>query len=77
MGWLADQQCFDLNPKRWAAVPAAQSSTYLGFRVSRGGLQPSRKIRRRMRQRLRAAGEQGPKKLGRSLRSFRGLMTFG
>lgn len=75
--WLARERRLELNPKRWAVVPAAQPSTYLGFRVSRGGLQPSRKSRRRMRQRLRAVGEQGRKKLGRSLRSYRGLMTFG
>ncbi len=76
-GWLARERRLELNPKRWDVVPAAQPSTYLGYRVSRGGLQPSRKLKRRMRQRLRSVSRQGPRTLGRSLRSYRGLMTFG
>ncbi len=75
--WLERERRLELNPKRGAVVPAAQPSTYLGYRVSRGGLQPSRKLKRRLRRRVRAVEQQGPKKLGRSLRSYRGLMTFG
>ncbi len=75
--WIASERRLELNPKRQAVVPAAQPSTYLGYRVSRGGIQPSRKMKRRMRQRLLAVAQQGPRKLARSLRSYRALMTFG
>ncbi len=76
-GWLARERRLELNPKRGTVVPAAQPSVYLGYRVSRGGILPSRKMKRRMKKRLRALRHQGRARLERSLRSYRGLMTFG
>ena len=75
--WLARERRLELNPRRGTVVPAAQPSVYLGYRVSRGGILPSRKMKRRMKKRVRAVRHQGRGKLERSLRSYRGLMTFG
>ncbi len=75
-GWLQEQRRLTLNPKRWQVLPTAQPSIFLGYRVSRAGLIPGRKLMRRMRKRLRALRDQDPERLTRSLRSYRGLMTF-
>jgi hypothetical protein len=75
--WLRRERRLELNPKRGRVLPAEQPSVYLGYRVSRGGIVPSRKMKRRMKNRLRAVREAGHTRLGRSLRSYRGLMTFG
>lgn len=75
--WLRRERRLELNPKRGRVLPAAQPSVYLGYRVSRGGIVPSRKMKRRMKKRLRAVRQQGHARLERSLRSYRGLMTFG
>jgi len=58
--------------------PTTQPSTFLGFRVSRAGLLPGPKARRRLRQRLRDASVLGPDRLTRGLRAYRGvLLTLG
>jgi hypothetical protein len=49
---------------------------FLGYRVSRSGVAASRKLRRRMADRLRQAARQGPEALLRSLGAYRGLMLF-
>ena len=75
--WLASQRDLELNRKRWHVVPAAQPSTYMGYRVSRAGLGPSRKMRQRMRKKVALAGGKGPEALRATLESYRALALFG
>ena len=75
--WLARERRLTLNRKRWHVVPAAQPSTYLGYRVSRAGVTPGRTMRRRMRSKLRQAAERGPDALQKSLRSYVALIGVG
>ena len=65
-----------LNPKRRAVHPTSEPSTFLGYRVSRAGLLPGPKIKRRMPRRLQAAAARGPDALIRTLRSYRGIVSF-
>ncbi len=74
--WLAAERRLTLNPKRWDVIPTTHPSIFLGYRVSRAGITPSRKLRRSMRRRLRRAAEQGYEPLVRSLRSYKGLLLF-
>jgi hypothetical protein len=55
-------------------VPTAQPSTYLGFRVSRSGVLPGPKLKRRMRAHLAKLAETDPSALARTLRAYRGLI---
>lgn len=75
--WLSQHRRLELNPKRWAVTPTIQPSVYLGYRLSRSGILPSRKMKKRMKKRLRALARQGDRdRLFRSLQSYRALMTF-
>jgi len=65
-----------LNPKRWDVLPNTAAGVFLGYRVSRAGISPSRKLRRSLAQRLRLAARQGYELLVRSIRSYRGLLLF-
>ena len=52
--------------------------TYLGFRISRAGLLPGPKAKKRLQQRLRKATLTNPDQLARSLRAYQGmLLTIG
>lgn len=76
--WLRRERQLELNPRRQAVQPTAQSSTYLGFRVSRSGLLPGPKAKRRLKQRLHDAETMGTDRLIRGLRAYRGiLLTIG
>jgi hypothetical protein len=74
--WLAAQRGLTLNPKRLAVCPNEAPGVFLGYRLSRGGIAPSRKLRRRMKTRLRHAAVTGNESLVRSIRSYRGLLCF-
>lgn len=74
--WLGVERRLELNPKRHAVVPTAQPSVFLGYRVSRAGIVPSRKMKKRMKKRVKAL-RGDPPKLARSLRSYKSLFTFG
>ena len=50
---------------------------FLGYRVSRAGVSPSRKLRSRMAVSLRVAKKKGPTALERCVRAYRGLLMFG
>ena len=65
-----------LNPKRWDVLPNTAAGVFLGYRVSRAGISPSRKLRRSLARRLRLAARQGYEPLVRSIRSYRGLLLF-
>ena len=75
--WLAAERGLAVNPRSGHIVPAAEPSVYLGYRVSRAGLSPGRKMRRRMRRNLRAAAERGEHALRCSLASYQALVRFG
>lgn len=75
--WLDTERRLALNPGRGHVVPAAEPSTYLGHRVSRAGLSPGRKVRRRLRDNVRAAAGRGPESLYQSLVSYRSIVSFG
>jgi len=74
--WLERERALTLNPTHDRIEPAAAPAVFLGYRISRSGIGPSRRLRRRMRSRIRAAGLQGPGALRRTLVSYRGLLRF-
>ncbi|MBN8454036.1 RNA-directed DNA polymerase [Accumulibacter sp.] len=74
--WLCEQRGLSLNPKRLAVEPTWTPATFVGYRISRAGIAPGRKLRRNFRRRLRVAGERGEESLMRSIRSYRGLLVF-
>lgn len=74
--WLAQERRLTLNPKRWDVKPTHEPTIFLGYRVSRAGINPSRKLRRSLRSRLRQAADHGYESLERSLHSYRGLLLF-
>ena len=73
--WLQSERQLQLNPKHLTVEPTRTPAVFLGYRISRAGLAPSRKLRRRVRQRLRAAAA-GEETLVRSIRSYQGLLLF-
>jgi hypothetical protein len=75
--WLWTERSLRLNPKRWRVLPTTQPSIFLGYRVTRAGIQPSKRMRRRMRRRLDALRHGQAEAVRRSLESYRGWMTFG
>lgn len=74
--WLAGYRALSLNPNHQAVLPNRDPGVFLGYRISRAGISPSRKLRRRMTRRLRRAACQGDEALIRSIRSYRGLLCF-
>jgi hypothetical protein len=72
--WLREQRRLELKSRRDGVQPTAQPSTYLGFRVSRAGVLPGPKAKRRLRQRLAAADSMQGETLQRCLTSYRGLL---
>ena len=74
--WLREQRGLELNPKYRAVEPTATPIVYLGYRVSRAGISPSRKLRRRLRRRIRGAASRGEEALFRTIRSYQGLLLF-
>ena len=74
--WLAAERRLALNPKHLEVVPNRAPAVFLGYRISRAGIAPSRKLRRRLRGRLRKAAARGEDAVVRSIRSYRGLLLF-
>ncbi len=75
--WLAAERGMALNPHRIQLYPTSTPCTWLGYRCSRSGLSPGKKMRRRMPHRIRRAAAEGPEVLERCLRAYAGLVTFG
>jgi RNA-directed DNA polymerase len=76
--WLWRERHLELNPRHDSVEPTAQPGTFLGYRVSRSGLLPGPKAKRRLRQRLRQVDALGLERLARGLRAYRGvLLTLG
>jgi hypothetical protein len=74
--WLARERALALNPAHNRIEHAAEPAVFLGYRISRGGIGPSRRLRRRLRARIRVAAAHGPEALRRTLVSYRGLLRF-
>jgi reverse transcriptase-like protein len=74
--WLAEERQLRLHPKRWNVLSSTHPSIFLGYRISRAGVTPSRKLRRAMPRRLRTAASKGYEALVRSIQSYRGLLLF-
>jgi hypothetical protein len=74
--WLREQRGLGLNPKYQAVEPTTTPFVYLGYRVSQAGISSSRKLRRRLRHRIRAAAAKGEDALFRTIRSYQGLLLF-
>jgi RNA-directed DNA polymerase len=72
--WLAAERRLGLNPKLGRIEPGQHPTVFLGHRISRSGIAPSRRLRRRLPTRLAAAAVVGPEALRRTLESYRGLM---
>lgn len=75
--WLARERGLQLKAGK-GVQPTSQPATYLGMRVSRAGVRPGRKARRRLQVRLRAHRQDGsqhrPDALERSLHSYRAVL---
>lgn len=71
--WLTRERRLTLKDPEAAPVNNTRPAVFLGFRVSRAGIGPGPKARRRLRHRLRHADELGPERLVRSLRAYRGM----
>ncbi len=74
--WLTVERGLALNPKHGQLRPAHEPATFLGYRISRAGIAPSRKLRRRFRRRIEQAAGEGEEALERCLQSYRGLLLF-
>ena len=74
--WLLRERGLTMGRKRWEVFDTREPSRFVGYRVSRGGIAPGPKVKRRMKKRLRAAAARGPEALERSLRSYRGVFLF-
>ena len=74
--WLREERELRLNPKHLTVEPTLTPAVFLGYRVSRAGISPSRKLRRHLRRRLRVAAARGEEALFRSIRSYQGLLLF-
>jgi retron-type reverse transcriptase len=74
--WLQEARGLRLNPTHLSVEPTHIPAVFLGYRVSRAGIAPSRKLRRHLRRRLRAAAANGEDALFRTIRSYQGLLLF-
>ncbi len=72
--WLLRERGLELKPRRDAVQPTTQPTTCLGFRISRAGLLPGPKAKRRLKRLLEHGDELGHDRLVRSLVSYRGLL---
>ena len=57
--WLHRERLLQLNPDKLQICTNSEPAVFLGYRVSRSGLSPSRKLRRSMKKRIRSAAEKG------------------
>jgi hypothetical protein len=74
--WLAKERSLRLNPVHREIVPTSAPALFLGYRITRAGIAPSRKLRRRLKRRLARAVAGGEEALHRTLASYRGLLLF-
>lgn len=58
--WLWHNRKLQLKTRRDGVLPASQPGTFLGYRVSRAGMSPGPKAKRRLKRRLRHAESGAP-----------------
>ncbi len=74
--WLLRERGLTLGRKRWEVFDTRDPTRFVGYRVSRAGVAPGPKVKRRLRKRLRAAAARGTDSLARSIASYRGVFLF-
>ena len=74
--WFNSERGLQLNPKHRTIAPTTASAVFVGYRISRSGIAPSRKLRRRLKQRLQLAVAQDDQVLLRTLQAYKGLLLF-
>lgn len=75
--WLSTNRLLLLNPRRNQIESTVRPFTYLGYRITRGGIEASKKLSRRLSANLKKANKKGPEEVERCLASYRGLLGFG
>ena len=75
--WLRAQRRLTLNPKKGNIEPTEKPFVYLGYRITHGGIESSRKLERRILENIRKAAKKGPQSLERCIASYKGLVLFG
>lgn len=75
--WLSVHRRLELNPKHQHVHHTREGCTFLGYRVTRAGMTPGKKMLRRCRLNLRKAAQSGPNALARTVGSYRALFDFG
>lgn len=75
--WLLLHRRLHVNPKRLHIRPTEEPSTFVGYQVTRGGLEAGKKMRRRLVLNVRKAAALGPVALARTVGSYRALYGFG
>ncbi len=70
--WLIQERALTLKEPAAPVEPCSQPRVFLGYRVSRAGLAPGPKMKKRMKRRLREELWNDPDKLTRSLAAWRG-----
>lgn len=73
--WLVEERGLRLKDPGAGVRSTSEPMTYLGMRISRCGVRPGPKLRRRMTLRLRAAAARGADGVERSVLSYRGLLS--
>lgn len=73
--WLQAHRRLVLNPKHGDIGSTQAPTVFLGYRIARAGVTPSRKLRRRMYMNVQRAAARGPDALVRTVRSYRGLLA--
>ncbi len=73
--WLAAERGLRLKHPDAPVLPNSQPASFLGFRISRAGLLPGPKMKRRLRTRLHDAQALGPARLARGLAAYRGVLA--
>lgn len=80
--WLWGRRRLTLNPavrksRRGEVVSTTRPVAFLGYRVSRTGIRPGKRMMKRMKQRFRALRHESPERVARSIESYRGWIGFG
>jgi len=73
--WLARERGLRLKDPEAPILPNTQPATFLGFRVSRTGVLPGPKMKRRLRVRLAGADALAAGRLARGLIAYRGVLA--
>lgn len=73
--WLRAERRLELKRGGGIVEPTTSPATFLGVRVSRAGVLPGPKAKRRLKETLQQADSLGVERLARSLGSYRGLLS--